>query len=126
MSDRTVLIANGDQATIESLSQILIRDGYKVETARLASEVIQRVQNADIGVLVMDVDLLGMESHEIIPIIKKIDPAIPIVVMSSNSSLELARRVRKEGIFYYAVKPLDPEEIKLAVRDAFKKLMRRK
>lgn len=124
MSERSVLIANGDQATRESLSRILIREGYKVETASLASEVIQKIQNANIGVLVIDVDLSGMESHGIIPIIKKIDPAIPIVVMSNNSSLELARRVRKEGIFYYALKPLDQEEIKLAVRDAFR--MRRR
>ncbi|MBC7189246.1 hypothetical protein H5U35_03400 [Candidatus Aerophobetes bacterium] len=43
-----------------------------------------------------------------------------IIVTSSDNSVELARKIRAEGVFFYALKPLDIEEIKLAVSDALK------
>ena len=120
---QTILIADIDNATRLSLSTCLKQEGYMVETARVASEVIQKVQNMNIDVLIMDVDveLSGMKGYEIIPILKKIDPKLPIIVTSSDSSVELAKKVRETEIFFYAIKPLDFEEIKLAVKDAFKK-----
>lgn len=119
---KTILIADIDDATRLSLSIFLVKDGYKVETAQFGSEVIQKVQNMSIGLLIMDVELSGMKGYEIVPILKKIDPKLPIIIMSSDSSLELAKKVRETEIFFYAIKPLDFEEIKLAVKDAFKKI----
>ena len=119
---KTILIADIDDATRLSLSIFLVKDGYKVETAQFGSEVIQKVQNMSIDLLIMDVELSGMKGYEIVPILKKIDPKLPIIIMSSDSSLELAKKVRETEIFFYAIKPLDFEEIKLAVRDAFKKI----
>jgi DNA-binding NtrC family response regulator len=42
--------------------------------------------------------------------------------MSSDNSIDLARKVRQAGIFFYAMKPLNIEEMKVAVRDALKKM----
>ena len=119
---QTILIADIDDATRLSLSISLVREGYKVETAQFGSEVIQKVQNVGIDVVIMDVELSGMKGYEIIPILKKIDPKLPINMMSSDSSLELAKKVREKEIFFYAIKPLDFKEMKLAVQAAFKKI----
>lgn len=123
MQDRTqtILIADSDGATRLSLSMFLAKEGYRVQTAGIGSEVIQKVQNIGIDVLIMDVELSGMKGYEIVPILKKIDPKLPIIIMSNDTSLELAKKVRETEVFFYAIKPLDLEEIKLAIKDALKR-----
>ena len=87
--------------------------------------MIQKLHNnSDVSVIVMDVNMPEVRAYELIPIVKKINRRIPIIVMSSDDSIDLARKVRQAGIFFYAMKPLNIEEIKLAVRDAFKKVIR--
>ncbi|MBE0478635.1 response regulator [Candidatus Aerophobetes bacterium] len=120
-SSGLVLVADADKKTRSHLAKFLSRKNLTIETASTGSEVIQKVQNTQVKVLIMDLELGGIKGYEIIPILKKIDPTLPIIVTSGNSSLEVARRVRAEGVFFYALKPLDMEEIELAVNDALKK-----
>ena len=120
---KTILIADANEEEREHLSLALAGEGYKVETAMASSEVIQKLQSSgEIGVIVMDVNMPGVKAYEVIPIVKKINRRIPIIVMSSDNSIDLARKVRQAGIFFYAMKPLNIEEMKLAVKDAFKKV----
>ena len=122
---KTVLIAETNEEEREYLSIALASEGYKVETAKASSEMIKKLHNkSDVGVIIMDVNMPGVRAYEVIPIVKKINRRIPIIVMSSDNSIDLARKVRQVGIFYYAMKPLDIEEMKLVVRDAFKKVSR--
>ena len=120
-----VLIADQDRESRETLADFLLRENFSVDTTSVASEVIQKIQNVKIDVLIMDVELKGMKGYEIIPILKKIDPQLCIIVTSGNLSLELARKIWEQGIFFYAVKPLDLKEIRLAVNDALKKLAKK-
>lgn len=119
---KTILIADIDDAARLALCTFLVKQGYEVETAQLGSEVIKKVQDMGIDVVIMDVELSGMKGYEIVPILKKIGPKLPIIMTSSDSSLELAKKVREAEVFFYAIKPLDFEEIKLAVQDAFRKI----
>lgn len=119
---KRLLVADGDEEARHSLLDLFTREGYRVELTRLASEVIQKIQNTRIDVLIMDVDIPGMKGYQIIPIIKTMEPELPIIVTSSHSSLKLAQKVRQEKIFFYAMKPLDLKEIKLVVKDALRKM----
>ena len=92
-SVQTILIADNDDTIRLALSVSLAKEGYKVETAQSGTEVIQKIQNMSIDVLIMDVELSGMKGYEIVPILKKINPKLPIIMMSNDSSLELAKKV---------------------------------
>lgn len=115
-----VLVADGDEQARDGLARFLQEENLTVEVASRGSEVIQKVQNTEVRVVIADVELRGMKGYEIIPILKKIDPRLQIIVTSSDSSIELARKVRAERVFFYTVKPLDFQEIKMAVKDALK------
>ena len=115
-----ILIADIDDINRICLSVFLAKEGYRIETANLSSEVIKKVQNMYIDLVIIDVKLLRMKGYEIITILKKINPGLIIIAISSSNSLELAKKVRQKEVFFYAIKPLDHNEIKLVVRDAFK------
>jgi|GEM_PF-614 len=119
---KTILIADLDEKSSSALAKLASESGYSVITCKVASEVIEKIQNARVDVLVMNVELEGVKGYEIVPTIKKIAPKLPIIMMSDDPSLEIAKKVHQAGVFYYAIKPLDLQEMKLAIRDAFKEL----
>ena len=121
----TILIADRDDEVKKSLLTLFAKEGYRVKGAKLASGVIQKVQNGEIDILMMGIEIAGMKGYEIIPIIKRVNPELPIIIMSADPSLEMAKKIREEEVFFYAMKPLDPEEIKLVVRCALKKIKKR-
>ena len=62
---------------------------------------------------------------ELIPILKKCNRNLTIILVASELPLALIRKARSEGIFYHALKPdkpSDEEELRQAVRCAFEKV----
>ena len=87
------------------------------------SEMIRKVRNGSVHIVLLDDDIEGIKASDLVPIIK-INSKIQIIVISSEESLRSVRRLREAGIFYHAMKPVDLEEIKSAVECAFEKIKR--
>ena len=117
-----ILVADTNAKDRRFLLNLLTEEKFKVVTAQLGCDVIKKVQSMDVDIVIMDVDLVEMKGYEIVPILKKINSKLPIIMMSSDNSLERAKRVREKGVFYYAIKPLDTDEIKAVINDATKTL----
>jgi len=124
MKSKTVLIAYQDDLWARSLSTFFHGIGYRVETAKVISEMIRRVRNGKIHVILLDEEIEGVKACDLVPLFKKIDYKIQIIAISSEVPLGLAKRLRGAGIFYQAMKPIDLEEIKSAVECAFEKIER--
>jgi len=124
MKSKTILIAYQDDLWARSLSTFLHSIGYRVETAKMVSETIQKVRKGNIHVVLLDDEMEGVKACDLVPLFKKINDKIQVIVISSEASLGLVKRLRGAGIFYQAMKPIDLEEIKSAVGCAFEKIER--
>ena len=98
--------------------------GYRVETAKMVSEMIREFERETSMSILLDDEMEGMKACDLVPLFKKIDDKIQVIVISSDDSLGLVKRLRGAGIFYQAMKPVDLEEIKSAVECAFEKIER--
>jgi DNA-binding NtrC family response regulator len=126
MKTKTVLIAYQDDLWARSLSTFFHGIGYRVETARMVSDMIRRVRKGSIQVVLLDDEIEGVKACDLVPLFKKIDDRIQVIVISSEAALGVVKRLRGAGIFYQAMKPVDLEEIKSAVECAFEKIEREK
>ena len=124
MKSKTILIAYQDDLWSRSLSTYFQSIGYRVEVARVISELIRRVRKGNEHVVLLDDEIEGVKACDVVPLLKKINWKIQVIMISSEGSLSLARRLRGAGIFYQAMKPVDLEEIKSAVECAFEKIER--
>ncbi len=124
MRSKTILIAYEDDLWTKSLSTFFHGIGYRIETARIVSEMIRKVRKGNIQVVLLDDEIEGVKACDLVPLFKKIEDKIQIIVISSEASLGLVKRLRGAGIFYQAMKPVDLEEIKSAVECAFEKIER--
>jgi DNA-binding NtrC family response regulator len=123
MKSKMILIAYQDDLGARSLSTFLHGIGYRVETSNLVSEMIRKVRKGNIHVVLLDDEIEGVKACDLVPLLKKNDK-IQVIVISSEASLGLVKRLRGAGIFYQAMKPVDQGEIKSAVECAFEKIER--
>jgi DNA-binding NtrC family response regulator len=124
MKSKTILIAYQDDTWARSLSTFFHGIGYRVETLKILSEMIRKVRKGGVDVVLLDDEIEGVKACDLVPLFKKLDDKMQVIVISSETSLGLVKRLRGAGIFYQAMKPFDLEEIKSAVECAFKKIER--
>ncbi len=124
MKFETFLIIYKDDFWARSLVPFFHGRGYRVETAKAVGDMIRKVRNGNIHVVLMDDEIEGVKALDLVNLVKKINSKTQIIVISSENSLGLAKQLREAGIFYQAIKPVDLEEIKSVVECAFKKVER--
>ena len=124
MKSKTILIAYQDDLWNRSLTTFFHGVGYKVETTKAVSEMIRRIRKGNIHVILIDDEIEGVKACDIVPLLKNINPKTQIIVISSEESIGLVKRLRGAGIFYQAMKPVDLTEVKSAVECAFEKIER--
>ena len=124
MKSKTILISYQDDLWNRSLSTFFHGMGYKVETAKAVSEIIRRIRKGNIHVILIDDEIEGVKVCDVVPLLKNINSKAQIIVISSEESIGLVKRLRGAGIFYQATKPIDLTEVKSAVECAFEKIER--
>ena len=124
MKSKTMLIAYNDDPWARSLCTYFHGIGYRVEMVRVLSQMIRRVLNGNIHVLLLDDEVEGVKAWELVSLLKRINRRVQVIVISSEESLGVVRQLRGAGIFYQAMKPVDLVELKSAVESAFEKIQR--
>lgn len=118
MECNRVVVLTTDKSTVTMLSENLGPDGFVVEHVKEPSRLLEHVKNNLSDVVVLSVDIKGVKAYDLIPILKKMNRCVPVIVISNDDSIEVASRVREQGVFFYAIKPLDIKETKLVLKNA--------
>jgi response regulator RpfG family c-di-GMP phosphodiesterase len=117
-----ILVVDDEVVIRELLSDILLDEGFKVETAPHGHAALQCLKDRnDIVVLFTDIMMPEMDGIELIREARKVSPEIVPIVMTGYATLETARAAVKEGAYDYVVKPFNLSEIKLAVSNALER-----
>ena len=113
-----ILVVDDDQAHRTMLRTLLGGWGFSVEEVDDGARAIERVHEQSYDLLLMDVRMVETSGLEALPEIKKFNPAIPIIIMTAYSSVDTAVEALKKGAYDYLSKPLDFDELKLAIERA--------
>lgn len=119
-----LLIANKNQEARDQLASLFDQKEYQITKADSVANALEGIINKEIQVVVIDGHYDEQNIVKLIPLLKKCNRNISIILVSDEMPIELERRIRKEGIFYHALKTVgedNREEIYQAVSYAFKK-----
>jgi two-component system response regulator HydG len=114
----SILVVDDDRAHRTMLRTLLGGWGYSVEEADDGARAIERVHEKPYDLVLMDVRMVEMSGLEALPEIKRFNPAIPVIIMTAYSSVETAVAALKKGAYDYLTKPLDFDELRLALERA--------
>jgi nitrogen regulation protein NR(I) len=123
-----ILVVDDDPQLRKSFERILSSQGYVVKTAPTAEAAIEIVRQNVPDLVIMDVRLPGMNGLEGFEEIKKIEPKLPVIIMTAYGTTETAIEATKRGAFDYILKPFDIPEMLKMIEQAIKagKFMRSK
>ena len=116
--NQSILIVDDDLAHRTMLKKLLGSWGYEVFEADDGSIAIDEVRNRSFDLILMDIRMMKISGIEALEQIKIINPAIPIIIMTAYASVETAVNALKKGAYDYLTKPLDFDELKIAINRA--------
>ncbi len=121
MSERkNVLVATADEQVKKVICDSL-QDFSKecyVKPVEGGGKAILAILNEGIDLAIVDLNLGGISGLETIEIMRRSRPKVPIVVISSDKSVETGSKVMQQGVFYYMFKPFRIDELKTVVESA--------
>ncbi|MBU5635634.1 histidine kinase [Geomonas sp. Red69] len=124
MDERGIIIADRDADFRRQVAEYFRKAGYEVETTDSTVHVLCSILQKKTPVLLLGSDFdQKVSSSDLIHLLKKCNRHLNVIMVSDDLPLTQARQVRKAGIFYQAMKPVengDTEELGLAVECAFK------
>jgi two-component system response regulator HydG len=114
----SILVVDDDTAHRTMLRTLVGGWGYEIAEADDGGTAIDRVRQQAYDLVLMDVRMLKVSGLEALAAVKKLNPAIPVVIMTAYSSVETAVDALKQGAHDYLTKPLDFDKLKITIERA--------
>lgn len=100
------------------LKSILAEEGYQVEWTDSGPAAICEALTGTLAACIVFVGRNADREVDYIPCLNRVDPKLPVIVISEHDSVELQRKVRRHRVFYYLLLPLDRAEIHAVLASA--------
>lgn len=115
-----IRIIDDESSVRESLSYLLELEGYSVKTWNNPLDFLKEDENSRPGCLILDVMMPEMTGYEIQNLLIERSQHIPIIFISAYGEIESVVRTMKLGAVDFLQKPLDPEKVLEAVKQALR------
>lgn len=116
-----LLIACKDAEARNRMTESFKAAGYKVIVTDSAAGALERILKRTAEVILLGSEFDEWGAGDLVPVLKKCNPDLTIILVCEEASLGLLRKLRREGIFYHALRPTTPQdcdEIRQAVECA--------
>ncbi|MEJ2671256.1 MAG: sigma-54 dependent transcriptional regulator [Deltaproteobacteria bacterium] len=102
-----ILIVDDDAQLRQSFEKLLTAEGHTVKTASSGEAAISLVQAEVPDLVIMDVRMPSMSGLEAFQAIHRIEPKLPVIIMTAYGTTETAIEATKLGAFEYVLKPFE-------------------
>lgn len=118
MSD--ILIVDDERDIRELISDILIDEGYATRLAGNSDDAMAAI-NADApALIILDIWLKDsrMDGIDILKVVKRDNPDVPVVIISGHGNIEIAVAAIKQGAYDFIEKPFNIDQLLVVIRRA--------
>src|SRR5581483_7707903 len=113
-----ILIIDDETYLPNQFARYLRKHGYEVSAAADGESGLQELQKNTIDLVLLDLRLPGCSGLEVLTRIRKIDPELPVIILTAYGDVQTAVSAMKLGAFDYLLKGFDLDELLLVVRRA--------
>ena len=118
MSQKNILIADDDMGICHVISSILSENIYNVKAVSNGFEAKELLASQEFDLLVSDIVMPGLSGIELLDKAKKMNPEIPVILLTGQASLDLAIDAVNKGADHFIRKPFKNDELRMAVKKA--------
>lgn len=113
---RSAVIVTEDPNVIKQIGSLLIQYDYSLLVEKSKIKSIVKILEQEINLIVVDTEIQGNSHLDLINIIRKMRPRLPIIVLSNDNSVQTLRTFAQMGVFYSLLKPVESGEVENLVR----------
>ena len=115
---RRILVIE-DQEDLAALYEAALgRSGYEVSKAYTGEEGVAEFEDKGADAVLLDMTLPEMHGLKALKKIRGVDPSVPVVVATGETSEETRQQCERLGVREYLSKPVDYRELDAALRRA--------
>jgi DNA-binding NtrC family response regulator len=119
--NESILVVDDDADVRKSLSMILSKEGYSVETVENGKQATKILEKSRFDIALIDIKLPDMEGTELLQRLKKNQPHMVKIIITGFPTLENAMETVNEGADGYILKPFDMQKLLEMIRKHLKK-----
>ncbi len=111
-----ILLIGQDSDTRDSLRDILLLDGHRVETVKSVEEALEWEDGSGTSVVILDHQLMTRCPPDLLPTFQRRASSVPIIVLTAQGDTGEAIAAFRGGAEDYLVKPIDPDAVRAVLR----------
>ncbi|MGQ9647318.1 MAG: sigma-54-dependent transcriptional regulator [Thermodesulfobacteriota bacterium] len=122
MLSASILVVDDDPNSLFGICQILKDEGYQVVPAGNGKEALEKLKTNGINMVITDERMPDLTGMDLLTEIKRMDPKIPVILITAYGSVSMAVDALKKGAFYFFEKPIfnNLEQFFAIIRQALK------
>ncbi|UCE06902.1 MAG: hybrid sensor histidine kinase/response regulator [bacterium] len=113
--EKLIYVIDDDPVMRMSCQQILVKEGYRIETFEDGLKGLKRIQEEKPELIIVDLKMPKLGGMEVIATVHEMDPDIVIVVITGYATIDTAVDSMKAGAYDFLPKPFTSEELRLIV-----------
>ena len=115
---KRILVVDDDNMNL-ARTRIILGKEYDVVLADSGIQALAKVQNEKVDMVLLDIDMPGMNGIETFERMKKASVAVPVIFLTASGLEEDVQNAIKLGAVNYLKKPYRPEELIKRVAQEF-------
>jgi DNA-binding NtrC family response regulator len=122
MSTR-VLIVEDEPAQRRILEEMVKRFGFEVfaaDSGQKGLDALSSTSGASIALVILDLMMPGMDGLEFLERLQSKRGDVPVIVQTSQGSIETVIKAMRAGADDFVVKPVSPERLKISIQNLLK------
>jgi len=108
---RSILWVDDEIETLDSHVLFLEQQGFSVERASNGDDALAMLRAQSYGVVLLDEQMPGTRGLDLVPALRAIDPAMPVVMVTKSEEPETMRDAIGVEIADYLIKPVNPRQV---------------
>ncbi len=117
-----ILVIDDDRSICETLELYLTEEGYEVVTAATGTEGLNKFVETSPDVVILDIRLPDVDGFTILEDLREDDENVKVIMITAYHDMDSTINAMKSGAFDYIHKPVNVDELDMAIRKAVKSL----
>ena len=102
---------NGLTKALNNTADIMQCEFYNFSNSTDSLDIASEIFSINPSLLIIDDDFTAPNSAKLLESVKKVNSKLQIIFITSDTGLELGRKINKIGVKYYLIKPIDEDSL---------------
>lgn len=120
MRKKSILVIDDDSIILESLTGFLTAEGFSARGVRTLKDALPELDSRSYNLVITELNLPDGDGFDLLDAVRADYPRTVVIVITGYGTIESAVKAIKRGAYDYLAKPINDDDLGLAVERAIK------